>query len=250
MYGEIIFGKNSVIEALKSGQKIEKILLFKGLKEKKNLIELINNYDNKIEVEEKSRQEIFNICRSRKSGGVVAYIEKFKFTTIEDVLKESEKRNENLFMVILDHIEDPRNLGAIMRSAEAAGCHGVIIPEKRGARISGTVVKASAGALFHLKIIRIVNIARLIDILKNKGIWVIGVEREGEIAYFEADFNTPIALIFGSEGKGLKRLIREKCDYLIKIPMKGKVNSLNVSSAASVVFFEVLKQRGLFPYKS
>jgi len=240
---EIIFGKNSIIEALKSGQKIEKICIYNELREKEKLINLMRNFTQDLVIREKTRNELSEIAGHTKTGGIIAYIPKINFSTMDDILSVSKGKKSNPFLVILDSVQDPRNLGAIMRSAEALDVDGIIIPKNRGAHVTGLVINASAGAFFHLKVTEVVNIPRIIDDLKKKYIWVAGIEEYGKQICFETDFTVPLAVVMGFEGKGLRRLVKEKCDFLIKIPMKGHINSLNVSSAASIIFYEVMKQR-------
>jgi len=242
---EIIFGKNTILEALKSKQKFEKIILYKQLKDKEKIIFQIKSIDTGIVIQEQSREEIERISGHNKSGGIVAFIPGFGYSNLQEILSFSDRKNKNPFIIILDGIQDPRNLGSIIRSAEAVGVDGIIIPKRGGAQISGLVINASAGAFFHLKIAKVANISHVIDSLKKRNVWIAGIEQEGNTDYFNADYKVPIALVLGSEGKGLRRLTKEKCDFLVRIPMRGQVTSLNVSSAASVILYEVLKQRDM-----
>ena len=171
--------------------------------------------------------------------GVVATLAPKEFSSLESILEEAK----NPFLVLLDEVEDPQNLGAILRSAEGAGADGVILPERRSAGLTETVYEVSAGALEHLKVARVPNLAQTMDGLKKKGIWLVGAESGGEGEYYEFEYAQPVGLVFGSEGRGLRPLVRKKCDKILSIPLRGKVNSLNVASAASVFLFEVVRQR-------
>jgi 23S rRNA (guanosine2251-2'-O)-methyltransferase len=172
--------------------------------------------------------------------GVVATLAPKEFSSLEAILEEAK----NPFLVLLDEVEDPQNLGAILRSAEGAGADGVILPERRSAGLTESVYEVSAGALEHLKVARVPNLAQTMDGLKKRGIWLVGAESGGEGEYYEFDYAQPVGLVFGSEGRGLRPLVRKKCDKILSIPLRGKVNSLNVASAASVFLFEVVRQRG------
>lgn len=172
--------------------------------------------------------------------GVVATLAPKEFSSLESILEEAK----NPFLILLDEVEDPQNLGAILRSAEGAGADGVILPERRSAGLTETVYEVSAGALEHLKVARVPNLAQAMDELKRRGIWLVGAESGGEGEYYEFDYAQPVGLVFGSEGRGLRPLIRRKCDKILSIPLRGKVNSLNVAAAASVFLFEVVRQRG------
>jgi 23S rRNA (guanosine2251-2'-O)-methyltransferase len=171
--------------------------------------------------------------------GVVAQISAKEFVPLDSILAVAKTP----FLLLLDEIEDPQNLGAILRSAEGAGVDGVVIPERRSAGLTGTVQEVSAGALEHLKVARVPNLAQTMDLLKDKGIWLVGAEGEGDGRYWEFDYTQPVGIVLGSEGKGLRPLIRRKCDKILSIPLPGKINSLNVASAASVFLFEVVRQR-------
>jgi 23S rRNA (guanosine2251-2'-O)-methyltransferase len=172
--------------------------------------------------------------------GVVATLAPKEFSSLESILEEAK----NPFLVLLDEVEDPQNLGAILRSAEGAGADGVILPERRSAGLTETVYEVSAGALEHLKVARVPNLAQAMDELKKRGIWLVGAEGGGQGEYYEFDYAQPVGIVFGSEGRGIRPLVRKKCDKILSIPLRGKVNSLNVAAAASVFLFEVVRQRG------
>lgn len=175
--------------------------------------------------------------------GVIAIVPPFEYCEVEDILEESKKRNEDPFIVILDGIEDPHNLGAIIRTAETAGVHGVIIPKRRAASVNSTVNKVSAGAVEHMKVARVNNINDTINYLKENGLWIIGTDIDTETYYYNQDMTGPIAIVIGSEGFGMSRLVKENCDLLVKIPMSGKITSLNASVSAGIVIYEAVKQK-------
>ena len=177
--------------------------------------------------------------------GVIAIVPPFEYCDVEDILEEAKSRDEQPFILILDGIEDPHNLGAIIRTAETAGVHGIIIPKRRAASVNSTVNKVSAGAVEHMKIARVNNINDTIQFLKDSGLWIIGTDGKSENYYYEQDLTGPIALVIGSEGFGMNRLVSENCDILVKIPMKGKITSLNASVSAGIVTYEIVKQRNL-----
>lgn len=229
---------NSIIETLKSSpNNINKIFIQKG-KSHQKIKEIIRDAKaNNIPIVFTPKIRLDR--ESKEHQGVIAILSSKEFTPLEKVLSETIPS----FLLILDGIEDPRNFGAIIRTAEGAGVQGIIIPERRSVGLTDTVFHTSAGALAHMKIVRVKNIVRLIDELKEKGLWIIGAEAGGEEYWYEFDFTLPIALVFGSEGKGLRRLVREKCDKILSIPLFGKINSLNVSIAVSIFLYEVVRQR-------
>lgn len=175
--------------------------------------------------------------------GVVAWIEKFKYAHLEDIQEVWQRKKEPPFVVILDEINDPQNLGSLIRSAEAAGAHGLIIPKHRSARITGLVYKVSAGAVEYLKIAMVVNLVKTLEFLKKLGLWIIGTSPEAKISLYETDLTIPLAIVIGSEGRGLRPLVRKRSDILVRIPMYGRISSLNASVAGAIVFFEILRQR-------
>ncbi|WP_425448433.1 23S rRNA (guanosine(2251)-2'-O)-methyltransferase RlmB [Dethiothermospora halolimnae] len=238
----LIGGRNPIIEALKSGREIEKILLSKG--ENKGSIKKIVGMakDKGIPIQYVNKNKLDEMANTNHQG-VIAIASAYKYKTLDDIMKRAEERNEAPFIIILDEIEDPHNLGAIMRTAECAGAHGIIIPKRRSVGLTSTVAKTSAGAIEYLPVVKVSNIGYAIDELKNKGLWIYGADMDGEDYYFDKDLKGAIGLVIGNEGKGIGRLVKEKCDFLIKIPMKGKVSSLNASVATSVITYEILRQR-------
>jgi 23S rRNA (guanosine2251-2'-O)-methyltransferase len=240
----IIYGKNPVIEALEAGQSINKIYLFSGPKNPvdKEIIQLARQ--NGIPVREVDRKKLIELAGQEKTQGVVAILTEIGYSTIEDIFNQATQRQEAPLIAILDEIQDPHNFGAIIRSAEAFGFHGIIFPKDRSVGITDTVAKTSAGSVFHIPIVRVQNLARWMKELKNQNVWIAGADQQAETSLFEADLNRPLAVVIGSEGKGTRRLVKESCDFLVRIPMVGKINSLNASVAAALIFCEARKQRG------
>ena len=243
MDNNIIEGRNPVIEALKSGRQIEKILISKGNKEGsiKKIIGIAK--DSKIPLQYVDKNKLNQISASDAHQGVIAYVAAYKYCEIEEILSSAQDTGEDIFLIILDEITDPHNLGSIMRTANAAGAHGIIIPKRRSVGLTGAVAKTSAGAIEYVPVAKVTNLSRTIDYLKEEGVWIIGADMDGQNVHYRSDLSGNVALIIGSEGKGISRLIKEKCDFLVKLPMKGQVNSLNASVAASILMYEVLRQR-------
>lgn len=238
-------GRNPVIEALKSGREIEKIIIANGTKEGSiNKIVAMAREKNII-IQNVDRSKLDSMSDTKAHQGVIAIAAMYTYKSIEDILNLAKERNEPPFIIILDEIEDPHNLGAIIRTAECAGAHGVIIPKRRSVGITAVVAKTSAGAIEYLPVAKVTNISSTIELLKKENIWVYGADVEGENYYYEKDLRGPIALVIGNEGKGMSRIVKEKCDFLIKVPMKGKVSSLNASVATSILTYDVVRQRGV-----
>lgn len=234
----IISGKNSVYEALKSNDTINKIQIAKDKRGFENIVELAKMQKVRFEFVDKAvldRQSGFN-------QGIIADVVDFKYSTVQDILDVAKNSNQDVFIVILDKIEDPHNLGAIIRSCECAGVHGIIIPNRRAVPVNETVVKTSAGAISNMKIARVTNINQEIDFLKENGVWVYGFESKGESVY-ETNLKGPIAVVVGAEGQGISALTQKKCDKIVSLPLMGKINSLNVSVACGVALYEILRQR-------
>ena len=236
-------GRNSVLELLESERDINKILIAKG--EKHGSINKIISLakQRKIVITEVERKKLNLISENENHQGVIAIVPPFNYVEVEDILNEAKNKGEDPFIVILDGIEDPHNLGSVIRTAETAGVHGVIIPKRRAASVNSTVSKSSAGAVEHMKIARVNNINETIKQLKDEGLWVCGTDGKAENYYYNQDLKGPLAVVIGSEGFGISRLVRENCDFLVKIPMKGKITSLNASVSAGIVIYEILKQR-------
>ncbi|OQX95703.1 23S rRNA (guanosine(2251)-2'-O)-methyltransferase RlmB [candidate division KSB1 bacterium 4572_119] len=239
-----IYGKNPVKEAIESTQPIVKIYIAKG-KRSPFINEVLQSARQKgIPVREVEKNKLREMSGTENHQGIVAVMTEQSYGSFEDILKRAEEKKEPVLLAILDEIQDPHNLGAIIRSAEAFGFHGIVIPKDRSAGLTETVAKTSAGAVAHLPVVRVGNLARTIDDLKKDyGLWVTGADQDASSSLYENDLNRPLGIVIGSEGKGMRRLVKEKCDFLIKIPMSGKVNSLNASVAAGIVFCEARKQR-------
>lgn len=240
---DLILGRNAVIEALKSDRTIECLYVSKGDLEGSIKVALGLAKDKGVVVKEADRRKLDVMCEGLNHQGIVAKVTPFRYCEVSDILEVAERKNEKPFIVILDEIEDPHNLGSIIRTAELCGVHGIIIPKRRNVGVTSTVYKCSAGAIEHMKIAKVTNINATIDILKEKGIWIYGADIEGKDFSYNTDFSGACALIIGSEGKGISSLTLKKCDLLVKIPMIGKINSLNASVAGGIMMYEVLKGR-------
>lgn len=242
MNNDIIEGRNPVIEALKSNRPIEKLLVVKGETEGSVKKILGMAKDKGITVQYVERAKLNKMSTSDNHQGVIAYVQAYDYFSVEDILARVPE-GEDAFIIILDEINDPHNLGSILRTANCVGAHGVIIPKRRAVGLTATVAKTSAGAIEYVPVAKVTNIAKTIDELQDSGIWVMGADMAGERTHYEADLTGNLALVIGNEGKGISRLVREKCDFLISIPMKGKVSSLNASVAASVLMYEAYRQK-------
>lgn len=236
-------GRNAVIELLESGRDINKIFISNG--EKHGSINKIINMakQRKVLITEVNKSKLKEMAKTENFQGVIAIVPPFEYCDVDDILEEAKRRNEPPFIVILDGIEDPHNLGSIIRTAETAGVHGIIIPKRRAASVNSTVAKVSAGAVEHMKIARVNNLNETIKSLKENGIWICGTDISTDTYYDKQDFTGSIAIIIGSEGFGMSRLVKENCDFLVKIPMKGKITSLNAAVSAGIVIYEAVKQK-------
>ena len=234
----LIIGRNAVSEALKSGREIDTLLVADGscAGSVGQIIRLCR--DKGIVIKEVERKKLDMICSGSAHQGVAAYVAAHEYASVEDIFAYAEEKGEAPFIVVCDEIEDPHNLGAIIRTAECAGVHGVIIPKRRSASLNFTVGKTSAGALEYMRVARVSNLASTIDELKEKGCWVYGADMDGT-DYKKTDFSGAVVLVIGSEGKGIGKLIRQKCDAIVSLPMKGNINSLNASVAAGILMYEV-----------
>ncbi|MFZ3171066.1 MAG: 23S rRNA (guanosine(2251)-2'-O)-methyltransferase RlmB [Carboxydocellales bacterium] len=238
-----IFGRNPVLEALKGDRSINKLIIAKGTTGG-SLSEIrAKALAKKIPIQEVERTNLDSLAEGANHQGVMALVAARDYVEVEDILAIAKQKGEDPLILLLDEIEDPHNLGAILRSADGAGAHGVIIPKRRSASLTETVAKASAGAVEYVPVARVSNIAQTIEVLKQQGIWIVGADALGDKVYWEQDMTGPLGIVVGSEGKGIGRLIKEKCDFLVGIPMKGKISSLNASVATSLILFEVLRQR-------
>ena len=242
-FDDQIEGRNAVLELLESGKDINKIFIAKG--EKHGSINKIIGIarDRKIVMIEKDKKQMDEMAQTENYQGVIAIVPPFEYCEVEDILKLAKERNEEPLVILLDGIEDPHNLGSIIRTAETAGVHGIIIPKRRAASVNSTVNKVSAGAAQYMKIARVTNLTDTIRDLKEAGLWIIGTDMEATTTYYDQDLTGPICIVIGSEGFGMSRLVKENTDILIKIPMKGKITSLNASVSAGIVMYEAVKQK-------
>lgn len=240
---DIIEGRNAVIEALRSDRTIEQIFVAAGDVSGSINVILAIAKEKDIVIKQVDRKKLDQVSQTGAHQGVIAQVTPYKYYELEDILNYAKQKKEDPFIIILDEIEDPHNFGSIIRTAETCGAHGIIIPKRRNVGVTPTVYKSSVGAVEHLKICKVTNLNVTIDKLKEEGIWVYGADMSGENHCFNVDFTGPLALVIGSEGKGILKLTKEKCDVLVKIPMVGKISSLNASVAGGILMYEILKQK-------
>lgn len=238
-----IIGRNPVLEALRSGRPINKLLVAQGAA-KGSVLEILGvARDKKIQIQEVTRQHLDTLTDTANHQGVVALAAAREYVEVEDILRQARERDEDPFILILDEIEDPHNLGAILRTADAAGVHGVIIPKRRAVGLTPAVAKSSAGAVEYVPVARVTNLVQTVAELKEAGCWIAGSDARADQLVWQVDLKGPLGIVIGSEGKGISRLLLEKCDYLVKFPMHGRIGSLNASVAAALVCYEVVRQR-------
>ena len=242
-YNDQVEGRNAVLELLESGRDINKILVANGEKHGSIHKILAIAKERKIIVTEMERNKLNQIAQTPNNQGVIAIVPPYDYCEVEEILEEANRKNEMPFILILDGIEDPHNLGSIIRTAETAGVHGIIIPKRRAASVNSTVSKVSAGAVEYMKIARVNNINETIRYLKEQDVWICGTDMDTNTIYTKQDYKMPIAIVIGSEGFGMSRLVKENCDFLVKISMKGKITSLNASVSAGIIMYEVVKNR-------
>ncbi|MBM7704985.1 23S rRNA (guanosine(2251)-2'-O)-methyltransferase RlmB [Metabacillus iocasae] len=239
---EYIIGKNPVLEALRAERDINKIWISEGSQRgQMNAITQLAK-ENGVLVQFVPKKKIEQMVEGNHQG-VVAQVAAYQYAELDDLFAKAEQQNEQPFFLILDEIEDPHNLGSIMRTADAVGAHGIIIPKRRAVGLTATVAKASTGAIEHIPVVRVTNLSRTIEELKERGLWIMGTDAKGKDDYRNLDGQMSLGLVIGSEGKGMSRLIRDKCDFLIHLPMVGNVTSLNASVAASLLMYEVYRKR-------
>ena len=239
----IIEGRNAVIEALRSGENIDKIYLAKGETDK-TLGHIASRAREKgIVVVEADRRKLDGMSPTHAHQGVIALAAMREYVSVQSLLDAAAEKGEAPLLVVCDEISDPHNLGAILRTAECAGAHGVIIPKRRSAGLTAIVGKTSAGAVSYMPVARVANLPATLEELKKKGVWVYGTAAEGTTSLYDADLKGPAAIVIGSEGSGIGRLVREKCDFLVSIPMKGHISSLNASAAAAILLYEAVRRR-------
>lgn len=239
--GEMIAGKNPVLEALRAGREINKLWIAEGVK-KTGVQELMDlAKEQGVLVQFVPKQKIDKLAENHQ--GIVASVAAYDYAQLDDLFNAANAKNEDPFFLILDELEDPHNLGSIMRTADAIGAHGIIIPKRRAVGLTAVVAKASTGAIEHVPVVRVTNLAQTVDELKERGVWIAGTDAKGSADYRKMDATLPLALIIGSEGKGMSRLLKDKCDFLYHLPMVGHVTSLNASVAAALLMYEVYRKR-------
>lgn len=238
----IIEGRNVVLEAIRAGKTIDKLFVLSGSQD--GPIKTITDKARKMNavITYVTRERLDQMSQTGKHQGVIAYTAAYEYAEVEDILAEARIRNEDPFILLLDGIEDPYNLGAIIRTAHQAGAHGIIIPKHRAAGLTAAVARASAGAINYLPVAKVTNLANTIEMLKKEGIWFVSADMDGQVMY-DLNLTGPIGLVIGGEGEGVGRLVKEKCDFTARIPMYGKVDSLNASVAAAVLAYEIVRQR-------
>ncbi len=240
---DIIYGKNPVIEAIGSGHSINKLLIQEGLKDKsaQKVLELAKSH--KIIVQSVNKKKLDQLTQNENHQGFLAYVAPYQYVEVEALLKKAADKNEAPFLIICDEITDPHNLGSIIRTANAVGAHGVIVPKRRSASVTPTVVKTSCGAVEYVPVARVTNIVQTIQMLKANNVWIAGTDMDAPL-YSESNLRGPIAIVIGNEGDGIGRLVKENCDFLVSLPMFGEVSSLNAAVAGAVVMYEIVRQRG------
>ncbi|HJC91205.1 MAG TPA: 23S rRNA (guanosine(2251)-2'-O)-methyltransferase RlmB [Candidatus Mediterraneibacter excrementigallinarum] len=238
----VIEGRNAVIEAFRSGRTIDKLFVLDGCQDGpvRTIVREARKHDVIISFVDKER--LSHLSETGRHQGVIAFAAAYEYSSVEDMLKLAEERGEDPFLILLDNIEDPHNLGAIIRTANIAGAHGVIIPKRRAAGLTATVAKTSAGALNYTPVAKVTNLAKTMEELKEKGLWFVCADMDGESMY-DLNLTGPIGLVVGSEGEGVGRLVKERCDFVAGIPMKGQITSLNASVAAGIMAYEIVRQR-------
>lgn len=240
---DVLVGRNAVTEALKSGRGINKLWIASGDREGSVAEIAALAKERGIVVQYVERAKIESLAGGHRHQGVLAYVAPVPYAELDDILKAAEEKGEAPFLVLLDELEDPHNLGALLRTADATGVHGILIPKRRSVSLNATVAKTSAGAVEYVPVARIGNIAQTLKKLKEEGFWVAGADMDGEKAYYEADLTGPLVLVVGSEGRGMSRLTKEACDFIVSMPMVGRINSLNASVAGSILMYESMRQR-------
>lgn len=242
-FDDQVEGRNAVIELLESGKDINKIFVTKGEKHGSIHKIIAMAKENRVIIIEKEKRQMEEIAQTQNYQGVIAVVPPFQYCEVEDILQEAKNKQEDPLVLILDGIEDPHNLGSIIRTAETAGVHGIVIPKRRAASVNSTVNKVSAGAVQHMKIARVTNISDTIDILKKEGLWICGTEIQTKTYYYDQELTGPIGIVIGNEGNGISQKVKKNCDFLVKIPMKGKITSLNASVSTGIILYEAVKQR-------
>lgn len=239
---ELLIGRNAVMEAVKSGRSIDSLLVAKG--DRSGSIGVIIGLcrEKGIVIKEVDRRKLDAMCGGANHQGVAAKVAAHTYADVEDIFRAAEEKGEKPFIIVCDELEDPHNLGAIIRTADACGAHGVIIPKRHGVSLTYAVGKASAGAVEYVPVARVPNLSSVLDELKERGVWIYGADMDGT-PWDKQDYSGAVALVVGSEGRGISRLVKEKCDFIVSLPMKGKINSLNAGVAAGILMYEIVKGR-------
>lgn len=240
----LIEGRNVVLEALRSGQSVDKLYVLEGCKDGPVMTILREAKKQQVPLQQVSRQRLDQLSETGRHQGVLGYVSAYPYKEVEDMLEAAREKGEDPFLIFLDGVEDPHNLGAIIRTANLAGAHGVVIPKRRAAGLTAAAARASAGAVCYTPVARVTNLKKTMEELKEKGFWFVCADMEGDPMY-RVDLKGPLGLVLGNEGEGVSRLVRETCDFKASIPMKGDIDSLNVSVAAGVLAFEILHQRNM-----
>lgn len=240
---DLIMGRNAVLETLRTDRDIHKIWIQDGINKGQisGILKVAN--ERKIIVQTVAKQKLDQMIPKGNHQGVVAQIAAYQYAEVEAILEAAYKKQEDPFVLILDELEDPHNLGSIMRTADAVGAHGIIIPKRRSVGLTATVAKASTGAIEHVPVARVTNLSQTIEKLKEQGLWIVGTDAKNSQDYREMDAKMPLGIVIGSEGSGISRIVKEKCDFLVKLPMVGHVTSLNASVAAALLMYEVYRKR-------
>ena len=242
-YNDQVEGRNAVRELLSSGKDINKIFVSKGEKHGSILEIIAKAKERKVIINEIEKSKLDKMAQSDNHQGVIAIVPPYEYSDVEEILEYAKSKNEDPFVIILDEIEDPHNLGSIIRTAECCGVHGIIIPKRRAASVNSTVLRTSVGAAEHVKIARVNNIVETIKELKENDVWIYGTDMNGTVEYTKQDYKGGVGLVIGNEGSGMGRLVKENCDILVSIPMIGKINSLNASVSAGIVMYEIFNQK-------
>lgn len=243
MNDDYVYGKNPVMEALRSGQTVHKVWVAEDAKKGQMNQVLGLCKTHQVQVLTVPKKRLDQMADGESHQGVIAQCAAYEYAEMDDLFARAKKKDEQPFFLLLDELEDPHNLGSILRTADASGVHGVIIPKRRAVGLTSTVARTSAGAISHVPVVRVTNLARTMDDLKKQGLWFVGTDAKGETDYRYMETDLPLALVIGSEGKGISRLVKEKCDFLVSLPLMGQVTSLNASVAASLLMYEVMRKR-------
>jgi 23S rRNA (guanosine2251-2'-O)-methyltransferase len=244
-----IEGRIPVLEALRAGREINKLIVAKGAREGSIIQVLAIAHENGVIVQEVDRNRLDQLAEGRNHQGVIAMVAAHTYATVDDIFAKAELAGQDPLILVLDGIEDPHNLGSLIRTADAAGVHGVIIPERRAVGLTETVAKVSAGAVEYVPVARVTNIVKTLDELKTRGLWVVGTHQEGRELYHQARLTGGLVVVVGSEGKGIGRLVAERCDFMVRLPMMGQVSSLNAAVAGAILIYEIRRQRDLSAVK-